>query len=271
MIAILLSTYNGEKYLRDQLESLYSQTYKEFQLFVRDDGSTDSTISILEEYESKYSNIKLFESETTNLGACESFIWLLKNVKAEYYMFCDQDDIWFPSKVQISLDALESESKRSNEKAIIVHTDLVVTDNNLNITAKSLWENDNINPSKITRKYLKLVNYVTGCTMMFNRKARDLSIDYTGNILMHDFWISLCVDSSNGAIVSLPIPTIYYRQHANNTIGASSKKYRFPILQRYFHMPDFTYSNNLYKVIRAKYGIGFVKYLIIRISYYLKF
>ncbi|SCY84881.1 glycosyltransferase family 2 protein [Flavobacterium anhuiense] len=271
MIAILLSTYNGEKYLRDQLESLYCQTYSEFQLFVRDDGSTDSTISILEEYASKYSNIRVFKSETTNLGACESFMWLLKNVTAEYYMFCDQDDIWFPSKVQISLDALESESKRSNEKAIIVHTDLIVTDNNLDIIAKSLWENDNITPAKITRKYLKLVNYVTGCTMMFNRKARDLSIEYIGNILMHDFWISLCVDSSNGVIVSLPIPTIYYRQHTNNAIGASYKKHRFPILQRYFHIPDFSYSYDLYNVIRTKYDIGFAKYFILRITYYLKF
>ncbi|MCC9017160.1 glycosyltransferase family 2 protein [Flavobacterium lipolyticum] len=271
MIAILLSTYNGEKYLREQLESLYLQTYKEFQLFVRDDGSTDSTINILQEYKSRYSNITLFTNEGTNMGACMSFMWLLKNVEAEYYMFCDQDDIWFSSKVQISLDALESESKRSEDKAIIVHTDLIVTDSKLDITAYSLWENDNTHPSRITRKYLKLVNYVTGCTMIFNRKARDLSIDYTGNILMHDFWISICVDSSKGAIVSLPVPTIYYRQHSNNTIGASKKQYRFPILQRYFHMPDFSYSKNLYNIIRIKYGFGFVKYLFLRINYYLKF
>jgi len=268
MVAILLSTYNGEKYLRQQLDSLFCQTFNDFILYIRDDGSSDSTVDILLEYEKKYANIVIFSDIENNKGACMSFIWLLKRVEADYYMFCDQDDVWFPSKVQFTLDAINFEEYRSPNVATLVHTDLIVTNNTLDIISKSLWGNDNTNPLKITRKYLRLVNYITGCTMLFNRKARDLAIMDTKHILMHDFWIGICVDSSNGIIISLPIPTIYYRQHSNNTIGASVKKYRFSRLHRYFHMPNFRYSYSLYNMIKSKYNISLIEYLILRLKFY---
>jgi glycosyltransferase involved in cell wall biosynthesis len=270
MIAILLSTYNGEKYLRQQLDSLFSQTFSDFVLYVRDDGSSDTTMDILLEYESKYPNIVIFRDvESSNKGACMSFMWLLEKVEADYYMFCDQDDVWFPTKVQLTFDTIRSEECRSENVAVLVHSDLVVTNSTLNIISKSLWENDKTNPLIITRKYLRLVNYITGCTMLFNRKARDLAIKDTKYILMHDFWISICVDSSNGVIISLPIPTIYYRQHGNNVVGASDKKYRLPRLHRYFHMPDFEYSFNLYKMIKSKYKMNLIEYILLRLNFYL--
>lgn len=268
MIAILLSTYNGEKYLRQQLDSLFCQTFSDFVLYVRDDGSSDTTIDILFEYERKFTNIVVFKDTEKRKGACMSFMWLLEKVEAEYYMFCDQDDVWFPSKIQLTLDVVKSEECRSQNLPILVHTDLVVTNSTLNIISKSLWENDNTNPLKITRKYLRLVNYITGCTMLFNRKARDLAIMDTKHILMHDYWIGICVDSSKGIIISLPIPSIYYRQHDHNTIGASDKKYRFPRLQRYFHVPDFKYSHNLYNMIKIKYKINLIEYLLLRFNFY---
>ena len=98
--------------------------------------------------------------------------------------------------------------------------------------------------------------------------ARDLAIIDTKYLLMHDFWVGICVDSSNGVIVSLSIPTIYYRQHSNNAVGASDKRYRFPRLQRYFHMPNFKYSHNLYNMIKSKYKINLVEYLLLRLSFY---
>jgi glycosyltransferase involved in cell wall biosynthesis len=271
MIAILLSTYNGERYLREQLDSLFCQTFSNFMLYVRDDGSTDSTMNILLEYEKINSNLILFADNDRNKGASASFMWLLEKVESNYYMFCDQDDVWFPSKVQLCFDIIKAEEQRSVKNPILVHTDLIVTDSNLNVISNSLWENDKINPLKITRKYLRLVNYVTGCTMMFNRNARNLSVTSTNNMLMHDFWISMSVDSAKGVIISLPVPTMYYRQHSLNVIGASKKNYRFPILQRYFHIPNFSYSRNLYKMIKSRYNINVIDYLLLRIKFYLKF
>lgn len=270
MLAILLSTYNGENYLRQQLNSLFCQTYSNFTLYVRDDGSNDQTMDILMEYEREFSNIILFKDTEKHRGACMSFLWLLENVEAEYYMFCDQDDVWFPSKVQLTLDAIQAEEHRSHNIPVLVHTDLIVTNRKLEVISESLWLNDKTDPSKITRKYLRIVNYITGCTMLFNRKARDLSLTYEREIFMHDFWVGICVDSAGGKIVTLPIPTIFYRQHANNTIGASSKKYRFPRLQRYFHLPDFKYSYDLYHMNKSKYNTNPLKYLLLRLSFYLR-
>ena len=102
MIAILLSTYNGSKYLREQLNSIIDQTVKDWILYVRDDGSTDETIDIIKEYVSLYPNINYIE-DIQNLGSARSFMKLLSLVEADHYMFCDQDDVWLPTKIEVSL------------------------------------------------------------------------------------------------------------------------------------------------------------------------
>ena len=268
MFAILLSTYNGEKFIKEQINSLLTQTFTSFVLYIRDDGSSDNTPNILDEYALKYDNIIILNDAERRRGACNSFLWLLKEVEADYYMFCDQDDVWLPNKVQISFDAFKEEEMRSSEKPILIHTDLIITDANLNIKAPSLWKHDKTDPYIITRKYLKLVNYITGCTMLFNKRARDLAIEDNKFALMHDFWVGISVDSVNGVIISLPIPTILYRQHANNTIGASKKEKRY-LLERYLHFPDFNYSNRLYRMLNSRYNIGILRYILLRFRFYL--
>ena len=269
MLAILLSTFNGEEYLFEQLNSLFSQTYNEFVLFVRDDGSTDSTVSIIKSFRNKYKNIVFFEDSLENIGACKSYLWLLQNVEADYYMFCDQDDVWVNNKIELSINALKCEEIRSDKLAIIVHTDLIVTDKKLNVISNSLWDNDNTNPLRITRKYLFLVNYLTGCTMLINKKARDISITSNETAIMHDFWVGICVEASNGVILSLSTPTVFYRQHERNVIGSKQKKSQHPILQRYLHIPNFRYSYMLYKMINSRYNISWYTYIKHRICFYL--
>ena len=101
MIAILMSTYNGERYLREQIDSLLNQTYKDWKLYIRDDGSTDETISIIESYVNDYPDlIVLLKDDLGNLGSARSFMRILSVVDADYYMFCDQDDVWLPNKVK---------------------------------------------------------------------------------------------------------------------------------------------------------------------------
>lgn len=269
MLAILLSTYNGEEFLSEQLDSLFNQTYTNFVLYIRDDGSTDSTLKIIKYYQEKYKNIILLSNSGQNLGPCKSFMSMLQEIEASYYMFCDQDDVWLPTKIQMSLDAIKMEELRSIDLPVIVHSDLIVVDVNLSTISPSLWLHNNNNPSRVTRKYLPILNYVTGCTMLFNSLARAISLSHTDDQIMHDFWISICVDSVEGIIVSLPIPTILYRQHLSNTIGASKDKYLFPRLQRYFHIPDLTYSNRLYGVLKSKYNLSLYRYIWLRLCFYI--
>lgn len=220
-LVVLLCTYNGGKYLIKQLESLYNQTYQDFYIYVHDDGSNDDTLKIITEYKKNKSNFFILESDETHLGAARSFMWLLENVTADYYMFCDQDDVWLPDKIECSLSAMLQYEKNNPTTPIVVNTDLKVTDDNLNIIADSFWKY-----TKIDKKLLNFFNYlcvynsVVGCTMMINNFAKKISLPMSDKAIMHDAWIALKVKSESGVIIDITDPKILYRQHFNNTIGA---------------------------------------------------
>jgi glycosyltransferase involved in cell wall biosynthesis len=218
-IQILLSTYNGEKYLRELLDSILVQTYQDWCLLVRDDGSSDGTKTILHEYASGDCRISILDSES-NVGVISSFEILLKESTAPYVMFCDQDDVWFPTKVSDQLDAmLECEGCHVNTP-IVVHSDLLVVDSDLNLISNSFWKYSNINIQQRDFNFLGVKNIVTGCAMMLNRRAIDCSLPFKPETRMHDAWIVLNVLKSGGQLVSMETPTIKYRQHDNNVVGA---------------------------------------------------
>ncbi len=221
-ITILLSTYNGEKYLKEQLNSLFSQTYKDFEIIVRDDISSDKTLEILKSYD-----VKIIESKQ-NLGAKKSFSTLLEyalqNSDSEYFMFCDQDDVWNHDKIEKTLAKMkELEAFYGNEKPLLIHTDLEVVDENLGTISNSMWEYEYILPKCNSFNRLLIQNTVTGCTMMINRKLALKSLDIPKEAIMHDWWIGL-VASYFGKIGYINASTIKYRQHGNNTIGAKGHK-----------------------------------------------
>lgn len=266
MISILMSTHNGELYLKDQIESLLNQTNTNFTLHVRDDCSTDSTLSILEHYKSNFDNIFIYKNNNVRLGACKSFFWLLQNVNDDYYMFCDQDDIWLNNKIDISLNAIKNIEFLYQKGPIILHTDLIITDSNLNILNNSFWNYERLNISKFGKKYLPFNNYISGCTMIFNNKTAKLLNKSNINFAkMHDHFLAILVDASDGKIISLPIPTIYYRQHNNNSIGISSIKLnkikKFGVTLKSFNVNNFLYFLFLKKI----YNISFIKLLAKRI------
>lgn len=223
MIEILMSTYNGEKYLRRQMESLLQQTCREWRLTVRDDGSTDKTTAIIAEYMEKYpERMALSKSSGKNVGVIRSFERLLEESEAEYIMFCDQDDVWLPNKVSISLAAIQlQEQKRGKQTPILVHTDLTVVDDNENVINQSYWQMANIKPLILNRdiKYLAVCNSVTGCTVIMNRAAKKVSVPFAAKCEMHDAAIAIAV-AAHGHIHTLDLQTILYRQHASNTLGA---------------------------------------------------
>lgn len=226
MIAILMSTYNGGQYLREQIESFFAQTNKNWQLFIRDDGSKDNTIDILKEYAQKHpQQVHIVNDIKENLGAGQSFMHLLDVTDAEYYMFSDQDDVWMPDKIERTLNKLKEIEKLYPGEAVGVFTDLTVVDKDLNVIMPSLWKGDNRHPEYTRNFYKQWVNrHATyGCTQMINRKAKELVFPYhqfEGVQGAHDNWIEYILIKL-GHYDYLGEPTILYRQHGTNVVGAN--------------------------------------------------
>ena len=220
-ISICMATYNGEKFLREQLDSIISQSYQDWQLLIRDDGSDDNTISIVEEYASRLpAKMRLIKDDNNHLGASLNFGKLLEQTDTEYIMFSDQDDIWLPNKVELTLNAMKNAEKINPDKPILIHTDLKVIDSQLRTIANSLWNYQKLFPE--TGDNLNKImahNVVTGCTVMINDAAKAVSIPIPPEAIMYDWWLALNV-CRNGKIVHLPIQPILYRQHTDNQIGA---------------------------------------------------
>ncbi|MCE0560873.1 glycosyltransferase family 2 protein [Limosilactobacillus fermentum] len=220
-VAILMSTYNAEPFLKEQINSILGQTYTNWKLFIRDDGSSDSTSLIIEEFTKKDDRIFFVNKDSIkNVGVISSFFLLLSCVKADFYMFCDQDDVWLKSKVRLSLDRMNQQKKV--DVPTLVHTDLKVVDQNLNIINESFMEKEKLN-RKSQLGNLVIQNNVTGCTVMINNSFRNIVIDkgIPNEVIMHDWWMAL-VGNAIGETLFVDVPTMLYRQHNLNVVGSSS-------------------------------------------------
>lgn len=227
-ISVLLATYNSSLYLRAQLDSLFSQTNQDFKLFVRDDNSTDCTLEILQEYQKRYlGRVYIIDNQGRSLRAYNNFVELLSKVNSAYYMFCDHDDIWLPNKIQISLNRmLELESKNPNTP-IVVHTDMKVVDQNLNVICDSFWKYSNLLPDHTKFEEMVLCNSANGCAMMFNDKAKTVALPNVSFATMHDMLVNQSVAASNGIISAIKIPAVLYRQHIDNVVGAKKRDLKY--------------------------------------------
>lgn len=238
-IAILLASFNGEKYLHQQLESIVNQSYSNWILYIRDDGSTDKSVNIINEFIAKHpSKIQLLTDEFKNLGSCNNFFHLLKNVEADYYMFADQDDVWNPDKIEITINHFQKlEQKNKITKPLLLHTDLEVVDNNLITISKSFWQYQKMDIEN-GNKFNKLLvqNIVTGCTTMFNKELKKKLSQLPQNVFVHDWWIAL-VASVFGSIEFIEISTIKYRQHNQNVAGAKQSGNNH-FIKRLFKLSD---------------------------------
>lgn len=221
-----MSTYNGGQYLREQIESFFVQTNKDWQLFARDDGSKDNTVEILSEYAKKYpQQIHVVDDVRENLGAGQSFMHLLEVTDADYFMFSDQDDVWMPEKIERTLRKLQEMESQYPGEAVGVFTDLTVVDKNLSILMPSLWKGDNRHPEYTRNFYKQWVNrHATyGCTQMINRAAKSVVLPYRqfeGVMGAHDNWVEYILIRL-GKYDYLEESTILYRQHGTNVVGAN--------------------------------------------------
>ena len=230
-IDILLATYNGEKYLKEQIDSILSQTYKNINLIISDDASTDGTKEILKQYEKKDSRIKIFYQEK-NLGYVKNFEFLLKQVKSDVFMLSDQDDVWLPEKVEKTYEKLKKEN------ADLAFGDLEVVDQELNTMCPSF--NDFMKLSRKIKKYINSykLNYlyccITGCTLMLKSKwiPKILPIPEDSKRLIHDHWIGIMVGVNGGKSVYVPEKYIKYRQHGDNQVGTEKISHKFKKLEQ---------------------------------------
>ena len=222
MIDILLSTYNGERWLREQLDSILAQSYGGWRLLIRDDGSTDGTVAIVDEYAHLNPEKIVRLEESKNIGCVRSYEYLLYASTAEYICFADQDDVWLPQKLEHMLKvSMESEKNAPTDTPIVVCSDLRVVDAELHVIDESFWHMVRLRPDLLqTPQQLGTCNYVTGCAMMFNRVAKELALPFLPNAYMHDAVVALTTLYRGGKIVILPEKDILYRQHEGNVIGA---------------------------------------------------
>lgn len=223
MIDVLMSTYNGARFLESQIDSILVQDYRDIRLLVRDDGSTDETCEIVQRYAATDHRVKLVEDNYGNLRAFSSFMKLVELSEAPYFMYADQDDVWLPDRVSKMLAAIRSiEAEAGSGTPTVVFSDLTIADEDLNVIDPSLWHFQQFDPN-ISRNWRHLLaqNVVLGCAMIANAAARKISLPYKLTDMPHDQWVALNA-SRFGRIEFIREATILYRQHGNNHSGANS-------------------------------------------------
>lgn len=223
MIDILMATFNGARFVGEQIDSIRSQDHPDFSLLVRDDGSEDDTVAIVKSFASRDERIVLVEDKLGNLGASGSFFELIRRSDSDYLMLSDQDDVWLPNKVSRTLARMnELVEQHGRDRPLAVFTDLKVVDERLEEIDGSFWHYQRLDPN-VSKDWRSLLvqNVVTGCTLMLDRAAKSVILPFELPGMMHDHWIAAKVATS-GHLAFIPEPTVLYRQHGKNVEGASN-------------------------------------------------
>jgi glycosyltransferase involved in cell wall biosynthesis len=216
-VDILMATYNGERFVGEQIESIQRQTYQNWRLLVSDDCSSDGTLNVVKAYAAKDSRISVVSEGVRYGGAKENFFSLMRYSSAPYFMFCDQDDVWLPEKVALELDEVR---KFSTDKPLAVYTDMKVVDENLKEIVPSFLDQERKRDIEGNLCKMLSISSVAGCTLLGNAVLRDMVAETDSSAaLMHDWWLSL-VAASCGTIQYIDETTNLYRQHADNEVGA---------------------------------------------------
>ncbi len=262
-IDILLSTYNGAPFLEELLQSLKDQSYSDWRLVIRDDGSTDSTTEILNVFREKEPDkVSIVQNGKKHLGPKKSYEALLQFTTADFIMFCDQDDVWMPDKIQRTLDKMLEMEQQNPELPMLVFTDLTVTDKNLNVIHPSLWQYTKVNPENVNIVYRLLVNNpVVGCTVMINKAVKPLVLPIPERAVMHDWWIVLNV-TREGKVGFLTQPTIWYRLHDRNNLGVSAANGKYYLGRMLRLKTTLSQNINAIKMLNSlDFSLSIVKFL----------
>lgn len=212
-VAILMSTYNGEKYISQQLDSLLDQTYSNIQIYIRDDGSSDNTFNIIEKYSKKHKNINAIKGK--NIGYSASFMELLcKCPQVDYYAFCDQDDFWKKDKIEKAIKKMD----KMNDKPLLYYSEVDVVNEKLELIYKTLYTGiDTLGSSFNTAP-------VIGCTCLINEKLRQVFINnkIPNDCISHELYLYRLCLLIDGIVIHDTNSYILYRQHGNNVVGITN-------------------------------------------------
>ncbi|MGV0966195.1 glycosyltransferase family 2 protein [Empedobacter falsenii] len=233
-IDILLPTYNGEKFLREQIDSILNQSIDIFRLYIRDDGSKDNTLEIIKEYALHDERVIHVESPEGNLGLVKSIDKMLTLSNADLIFFADQDDVWINNKIE-KFVSFYNTIKDADELPVLIHSNCYITDEKLNITGdfvKNIAKSNAITDS--------LFNFfVQGSSSMINKKLKETSGKFPDNVYVHDRYLHM-ISQLFGQRYYLDTPLMYYRQHDNNVIGAGNirTKIKNNLKGRKFYLPE---------------------------------
>tara|TARA_B110000090_G_scaffold180160_1_gene204895 strand:- start:26 stop:889 length:864 start_codon:yes stop_codon:yes gene_type:complete len=224
--AVLLSTYNGEQYLSEQLDSLVAQTHKTLAIHIRDDGSTDGTLDIIRDYQARFPDIFTLYLGA-NIGSSGSFCWLLENIEADMYFFCDQDDVWYADKIECHLRRYQNLLKPE-----MVFSDLEILEKTSGAERKTLLGLQKMNPYYLIGGVTRILcqNPVAGCAMSLNHAAKKqiLSLGQMPEKVVHDHWFAI-IATLYGDVFYLPEPLVKYRLHASNQVGSQTFNFRYVV------------------------------------------
>jgi len=241
-ISILLASYKpNPSFLSQQIQSICNQSdCKAFSILIRDDDSQGLTPQLLQELSIKHPNIQLVKDDLGNLGAKGNFAQLFNiahQQQVDYLLFSDQDDVWVNDKVSQSSKRMEAmESQYGADTPMLIYSDMSVVDQDLQQIAPSFMEYQDIwHKDEGTLHTLLAHNFVTGCTMMFNRALMNIAYPIPPEALLHDWWIALCA-AAIGKIAYIDEPLVEYRQHGNNEVGV-----------KHIHNLINPFKNNLYR------------------------
>jgi glycosyltransferase involved in cell wall biosynthesis len=224
-IEIACATFNGARYLPEFLASLRGQSHSDWRLWVHDDGSTDETTELLRAAATDDPRIRVDDLPAARAGAARAFATALEGIPgdAAYIAFADQDDVWLTDKLTRCLQALRAaEGAYGAHTPLLVHTDLKVVDDQLSPLHGSFWQYAGFDPEPVTTRRLVTSNVATGATVLFNRALRERATPIPPDAAMHDWWCALTA-AAFGHVVALRTPTVLYRQHEANAIGARDR------------------------------------------------
>lgn len=268
-VQILLSTYNGEKYVEQLLDSLVNQEYVDISILIRDDGSTDGTLSIIENYLDSHKDVEIFLNRGKNIGYQKSFFELVKLAgNADYYAFCDQDDYWLSDKMYSAVKLLRMED---NSIPLLYTSNVITVDSNLQPLNKNLFKENRV--LDVFESFQKSI--LPGCTFVFNDNARKVISRYDGYCESHD-WAIYCICNTLGKVIFDNNPKILYRLHGNNTIGQSSNELNefFVKVRRFFKESKCTrskFARDFYKTYEEEIESEEVKKFLYNLSNYKDF
>ena len=222
IVDIIMGTYNGERYIKEQIESIIKNTWNNWRIWVCDDGSTDKTEEIVKIYQEEYPDKIFWKPNEKNKGAAINFLDGARKAQGDYVMFCDQDDYWLPNKIEDTVNCMKQAEAQYGEKTpITVFTDATVVDEQLQTIMDSFHKSSKLDTSKLDLSHMLMENKMMGCTMLLNRALLEKLKKFPKKVRMHDWWAGI-VAAAYGRIIYLDKPTMLYRQHTNNVVGSTA-------------------------------------------------